>query len=66
MEEIELDTEKKPMGAKPKRGRIKHESITVSQLVDRKAYMREYQRLYRKAHPEYYNNLYRKKKSNIS
>ena len=40
----------------------KHKDITVSQLEDRKTYMREYQRIYRAMHPDYYRN--RSKKSN--
>lgn len=39
-----------------------HKDITVSQLEDRKTYMREYQRIYRAQHPDYYRNLYRERK----
>ena len=38
----------------------KHKDITVSQLEDRKTYMREYQRIYRAMHPDYYRNRSKK------
>lgn len=37
-----------------------HKEITVSQLEDRKTYMREYQRIYRAMHPDYYRNRSKK------